>query len=1214
MPGAVRGRHDPAAALLVEHRGGDRRFELDVLAQVEPIGDVLEVAEELGLARIALTPRPLLLKLVRERVGVVDALDVAACARIAVPVPGAADSRCRLEDARAHSELPEAIERVQAGEACTRRRSRRTRRADTDGRPGGSLRSCLAGCSTDRGADLGHGRIGALHDVDHSEERVNLVIESSDFDGNACGLELGCIREALVAEWVVLGDDTIEGINVVFGSDDSQLQQSLGRTNKELNATAKLGKEVDKSLKWDPLSIDNMNDSLEVTEKQLTLTKAKSKALTGEMERLSALDLDTLNTSLTSMKKDLEENKKETQSLEKEMKKLEDSGDIDSTAYKQMAETVRTLKIEEQQLNKEIKATQVDINKLDSVAYTNLTTEAKATQVEVDRLQRKQKSLNKDVDALNSENYDDLSKGAKKAAKEQGLLADEIEDTTDSNDDFTSSLGGLASTGATQVMDDFASSLGPVGEQAASDAGNIISMGASMAGLGPAGVAAGVGIGIATTAISKNIREASLDREATKDLTYAYGDNEDAAKDNADAVTALSKAYNKDQTEVIEANKSTKAYTSSLDSAETQISNTSNAIGIAESGLLDYDQQMALTTSAQRNWNLSANDTEKVLGTTTTLMQEYGTVMEDLPDTIIEWSDTFSAAGIDAEEFFTILEDGAKAGARSTDETANALNEFVISMEEAQDPTSAEAQALDDLGISFGDLTDTIQNEGITAGISDVLNEMANLTDTQAELNQLMTISGALFGTVGEEFVYNAVVAGDLGKATEDLSGATTWLNTQSGILGKTLETNKSKLSPTEYDTLNTALSNLNVTTFLLNDTIFTQSIPALQKLVDQGVITQTQMDLLTNSQNILSGALEAGSITTLLTDANTKILTDTMFAYQDQLGLTDEQVEKYSGALSRGNEASYLLNLTTGGLTNALFKQAGTLGYNIDKSKTFTVASYEQANGAQTVKTTTEELTVAEMTRAQKLTLLNGAMSKTTLDQDKMKASLKILTDESATSSEKIGALQTTLNGLSEATITNSGDMLINAEQAGNLQGQIDSLNTIQGKGEQSAANYAESIGKTTTEYDEGADGARDFGQALEDSSVSFGKYEDKAIDSMEATKDLNNEVKYFNDHPPENQTVTITTKYETKGTPPADTTGATQTTTTSKAATRLFIPQEQQVARTGYQSPQMYQGGTQAQPASSQMRFDGAVFNITANNPTELFESIRVEMAKYL
>ena len=119
----------PAVRRLVEVRRGHARLELNVAAEIEAVGDVLDVAQDLGLGGIALRPVPFLLQLVGEGVGVVHALDVAAGAGIAVPVPGAADAAARFEDPRGEAEAAQAVEHVQAGEPG----------ADDDGVAGVSL-------------------------------------------------------------------------------------------------------------------------------------------------------------------------------------------------------------------------------------------------------------------------------------------------------------------------------------------------------------------------------------------------------------------------------------------------------------------------------------------------------------------------------------------------------------------------------------------------------------------------------------------------------------------------------------------------------------------------------------------------------------------------------------------------------------------------------------------------------------------------------------------------------------------------------------------------------------------------------------------------------------------------------------------------------------------------------------------------------------------
>ncbi len=106
----------PAVHRFVEAGRGHARVELDVAAQIEAVSDVLDVRQDLGLGGVPLRPAPFLLELVAEGVRVIHALDVAAGAGIAVPIPGAADAAARLEDPRGQAEAAQAVQHVQAGE------------------------------------------------------------------------------------------------------------------------------------------------------------------------------------------------------------------------------------------------------------------------------------------------------------------------------------------------------------------------------------------------------------------------------------------------------------------------------------------------------------------------------------------------------------------------------------------------------------------------------------------------------------------------------------------------------------------------------------------------------------------------------------------------------------------------------------------------------------------------------------------------------------------------------------------------------------------------------------------------------------------------------------------------------------------------------------------------------------------------------------------
>ena len=116
-PVAVVGVDRPRVGGLVEGCRGHRGVEGDSAPQVEFVGDEVDVAQDLGLGSVPLSPVPLLEDLLGERVAVLDALDVAPRPRVAVPVPHTAHVASGFDDVHATPEFPQTVEGVQAGEA-----------------------------------------------------------------------------------------------------------------------------------------------------------------------------------------------------------------------------------------------------------------------------------------------------------------------------------------------------------------------------------------------------------------------------------------------------------------------------------------------------------------------------------------------------------------------------------------------------------------------------------------------------------------------------------------------------------------------------------------------------------------------------------------------------------------------------------------------------------------------------------------------------------------------------------------------------------------------------------------------------------------------------------------------------------------------------------------------------------------------------------------
>ena len=111
---AVLGFDRPAADRLVETRRRHGLAEADVAFQIEAFGDMFGVAEELALGGVAFCPGPVLLQLFGELIGILQALDIAARAGIAVPVPGTADTRSTFQHQSLQPQTAQPMQHIKA--------------------------------------------------------------------------------------------------------------------------------------------------------------------------------------------------------------------------------------------------------------------------------------------------------------------------------------------------------------------------------------------------------------------------------------------------------------------------------------------------------------------------------------------------------------------------------------------------------------------------------------------------------------------------------------------------------------------------------------------------------------------------------------------------------------------------------------------------------------------------------------------------------------------------------------------------------------------------------------------------------------------------------------------------------------------------------------------------------------------------------------------
>ena len=107
--------HRPGLLRVIESDARNPGVEREVFEDVHAVSGMVQVAQDLGLARISLLKRPLLLHILEERIRVVHGLGVAARPWIPVPVPRAAHAITGLKAVHGKTGLAQPVHHVHAG-------------------------------------------------------------------------------------------------------------------------------------------------------------------------------------------------------------------------------------------------------------------------------------------------------------------------------------------------------------------------------------------------------------------------------------------------------------------------------------------------------------------------------------------------------------------------------------------------------------------------------------------------------------------------------------------------------------------------------------------------------------------------------------------------------------------------------------------------------------------------------------------------------------------------------------------------------------------------------------------------------------------------------------------------------------------------------------------------------------------------------------------
>lgn len=500
----------------------------------------------------------------------------------------------------------------------------------------------------------------------------------------------------------------IKGLTIQLDADVSGVQQAFSTLTKNANATDRLLKELNQSLKFDPGNQDLLAQKFQSLGKALTLSDDKISALKNELKTLEGLDGGTgkFETNITKVQTALVKAQRSAEMYKKEISQLDC---LDASVK---AELVGSLP-------KEVQSAIADISKLDG-QHANVKASLEG-------------SLSSEINKAKGDVTELDGKSINIKADSSGLsdLKGNLGDLAESAKGGFSGLEGL-----------IAGSIGQIGS------------------LGPGAIAAAsavAGVGYALKAISDN-------DNAIATIQTQLGITRDEAEKLQETAEELWKHNFSENVEeatqkVIEIRKLWSNFDSSNINEMAEAFSTVATVGGAE-----FNDVLKTGTVLMRNFEI---DTYTAADAMTYLFQNGGDYSGELLDTLREYAPQFNAMGMSAEEFTKILIQGANNGAFNLDKVGDAIKEMNIRMKDGSKGTS---EALSSLGLNADEMTKNFAQGGdsaksafvaVTAALSKVKDPLkqnqlgVQLMGTQYEdleknvIQNMTNISGSVEGLGG---------------------------------------------------------------------------------------------------------------------------------------------------------------------------------------------------------------------------------------------------------------------------------------------------------------------------------------------------------------------------------------------------------------------------------------------------------------------------------
>lgn len=726
-----------------------------------------------------------------------------------------------------------------------------------------------------------------------------------------------------------------------------------------------------------------------------------------------------INQSLTSMNKEIKTSSKLAQDLNKNLT-FDDDGIRNLNKQLSEVETqIELTKKKQEQLLQKLAQTEQGTQE-----YKKLETQIEKNKTSLTKLDKLQTDLNKDIKAMQTGNFDDLSKRSKEAS----LAMKDLNDETKKSNSGSEKFNELIATG-TSLLNPYTLAI--------------------------------AGAGVALSVFTGDLKKTNESIRSYNKLTLDMNTN---AQDFETTARKLSRTFGIEYEFALETVSQTqKIFNDYIDDSNDLMGLSIVTLDLLSTGYLSTEELQSSLSISTGVFNLSLEDSIDVMYREIKMMDKYGTRADDINDSYREFGDTMKMAGADEDDFFRIMEDGLKAGAKNTDEVVNSTNEYIIKLADATDATK---QAYEDIGLSFDAVRTDMTNGDVegamldtAVALEDAYVKVAEEQGTVMANAWVMAETGNIWGTPGEEFIapWISKDAEDGVNNTElyaknleqlnlqnerlepiNLKVKTTFENNAGEAMGlsgqqveiaerqiETLKTDYGELAPYVYALAQAYAGepgSLEGSLKLATDAGIIQlsKIPAIQQAYEElrlnGLFTA-------KSQYILGLALKFAQDKLFLTTNQSDLLKDSYInlsgqssAYKTIQDLTTFGTNENALALQAVNKQT--TDLLTN-QTNLLTSHNILVGKNGEVTKSW--ESYNAMTGQTDVITKTIDTDTASL--KEKLDFLGSGLISTQANLDIYNASLRTLRDDTSTTEEKTQALSDIMS------VLNSEGLAVNTE-----------------------------------------------------------------------------------------------------------------------------------------------------------------------------------------